>query len=369
MKEVIVHPTPDIWTEIHETPVPTPGPNEIVIRVIVAGSNVKDWLHLTALNVSLNSGDDVAGIVHSLGSDVSKTSEFRTGDRVAAFHPMMTPHGAFAEYAVAPQHTVFKIPAGTSFEEAATIPLVITTAGITLFRRQNLPPPWSPRTPSSSPIPLIIYGASGALGTFAVKLARASNIHPIIAIAGANSTHVSPLLDEANGDTMIDYRVGPEELKKTVKEKLSRAGLECHHAFDAISSKSGTWIPLSQMLTAATPGNRSYLSVVSGANKYDEAEIQHGIEIVYTYVGTAHSGSYRTGMVKQPQDQELVRSDPEWTYVFFRYIAKMLAEGTLTGHPFVVVDGGLQGVEEGLRRLKAGEARGRKFVYRVSSED
>ena len=77
---------------------------------------VTDWLHPTALQVSLNSGDDIAGLVHSLGSMVQKTSEFRVGDRVAAFHPMMTPHGAFAEYAVAPQHTVFKIPDTTSFE-------------------------------------------------------------------------------------------------------------------------------------------------------------------------------------------------------------------------------------------------------------
>jgi NADPH2:quinone reductase len=77
---------------------------------------VTDWLHPTALQVSLNSGDDIAGLVHSLGSMVQKTNEFRVGDRVAAFHPMMTPHGAFAEYAVAPQHTVFKIPDTTSFE-------------------------------------------------------------------------------------------------------------------------------------------------------------------------------------------------------------------------------------------------------------
>jgi NADPH:quinone reductase-like Zn-dependent oxidoreductase len=68
------------------------------------------------MNVSLNSGDDIAGVIHSLGSNVQRTNEFRIGDKVAAFHPMMAPHGAFAEYAVAPQHTVLKIPEGTSFE-------------------------------------------------------------------------------------------------------------------------------------------------------------------------------------------------------------------------------------------------------------
>jgi NADPH:quinone reductase-like Zn-dependent oxidoreductase len=133
MKEVIVHPTPELYTSIHEVPIPEPGPDEMVIKVVVTGSNPKglllprsiyhdssnshpDWDHLTSMNVSLNSGDDIAGVIHSLGSNVQRTNEFRIGDKVAAFHPMMAPHGAFAEYAVAPQHTVLKIPEGTSFE-------------------------------------------------------------------------------------------------------------------------------------------------------------------------------------------------------------------------------------------------------------
>lgn len=71
---------------------------------------------MTALNISCNSGDDIAGTVYALGIDAEKTREFAIGDRVAAFHPMLTDHGAFAEYAVAPVHSVFKIPDGLEFE-------------------------------------------------------------------------------------------------------------------------------------------------------------------------------------------------------------------------------------------------------------
>jgi len=53
MKEVIVHPTPELWTEIHEVPIPEPGPNEVVIKVIVAGSNVKGKIPLLSLASSL----------------------------------------------------------------------------------------------------------------------------------------------------------------------------------------------------------------------------------------------------------------------------------------------------------------------------
>lgn len=121
------------------------------------------------------------------------------------------------------------------------------------------------------------------------------------------------------------------------------------------------------MLAPSTDARTSFLSVVSGSNKYHDEEIPESVKVVYTYVGTAHSGAYRPGMVKQPTDVEFVESDPEWTYVFFRYVAKMLADGKLTGHPFEVVDGGLQGVEDGLKMLKAGKAKGFKYLFRVAT--
>ena len=116
--------------------------------MVAAGSNVKDWWHLTVKKQSANSGDDIAGTVQDVGSSVHG---FQVGDRVAAFHPMGTPGGAYAEYAVAPAHTAFLIPSNVSFEEASTVPLVATTAAITLFRRHAFPPPWSPASPSSPP--------------------------------------------------------------------------------------------------------------------------------------------------------------------------------------------------------------------------
>jgi NADPH2:quinone reductase len=79
-----------------------------------------DWAHITAKKISVNSGDDIAGTVHALGKDAEATGEFHIGDRVAAFHPMLTPGGAYAEYAVAPAHTVFHLPTNTSFEGKKT---------------------------------------------------------------------------------------------------------------------------------------------------------------------------------------------------------------------------------------------------------
>src|ERR1700761_8572045 len=117
MLEVVFHPTPEPHTTIHRILIPSPGPNEVVIKVEVASSNPKDWSHPTALGLHLNSGDDIAGTIHAVGSQVQE--KFKVGERVAAFHQMSAPHGAYAEFAVAPSATVVQIPDQMSFEEAA----------------------------------------------------------------------------------------------------------------------------------------------------------------------------------------------------------------------------------------------------------
>ena len=61
----------------------------------------------------MNHGDDIAGVIHSVGQNVS---EFKPGDRVAALHELVAPNGAFAEYSMAPAYTTFHIPTQTSFE-------------------------------------------------------------------------------------------------------------------------------------------------------------------------------------------------------------------------------------------------------------
>ncbi|KAI9845782.1 MAG: hypothetical protein M1838_001543 [Thelocarpon superellum] len=351
MKEAIVHPIPVITVELQDVSIPLAGPDEIVIEVVAAGSNVKDWAHITAQKISVNSGDDMAGTIHSMGANVVATGELHIGDRVAAFHPMLTPGGAYAEFAVAPAHTVFIIPGHVTFEAL--------TAALSLFCRQGLPPPWSPATTASGPIPLIIYGASSALGCFAIKLARIANIHPIIAVGGSSQAYVSTLLDASAGDKMVDYRHGVEPMIQSVGEALG--DLKAHHALDAISA-NGTWIPLTRMLDTSGAGQ---ISVVSGANAYDEAEDKPWIQIKYTYVGTGHYGAYKPGMPHQPEDKESVKADVEFAYLFYRYLARLLSRREFQGHPFQVIPGGLGGVQEGLQNLKDGKAKGVKYVYRI----
>lgn len=171
MREAIVSKGPKVT--IHDVPIPKPNADQVLIKVIYSGSNPKDWKGPEWLGKPHNSGDDIAGFVEEVGENVV---EFKKGDRVAAFHEMRTPHGSFAEYAIAWAHTTFHLPKKTSFEEVSTlclrqnfkltnvkgasIPLAAMTAALGLYVRLGLPEPWNAPT---GQIPLIVYGASGAV--------------------------------------------------------------------------------------------------------------------------------------------------------------------------------------------------------------
>jgi hypothetical protein len=83
MKEAIVAKGPKVT--LHDVPVPKPKAGQVLIKVIYSGSNPKDWKR-PSLGEPHNSGDDIAGVVESVGENVT---EFKQGDRVAAFHEMV----------------------------------------------------------------------------------------------------------------------------------------------------------------------------------------------------------------------------------------------------------------------------------------
>ncbi|KEF58205.1 uncharacterized protein A1O9_06131 [Exophiala aquamarina CBS 119918] len=359
MSTVTVRPTTPLSTELSTVPTPTTlSPDQVLIKVHVAASNPKDWLHLVARKLSLNSGDDLAGTVVAVGSNVSR---LQIGARVAAFHPMFAPFGAYAEYAVAPAHTVLKIPRIMSYEEAATIPLVTATAALTLFRRQGFLAPWEISIPTCKDFnakPLLIYAASSPLGTYLVKLAKLAGIGPIIAIGGGSSEYLRTLLDNQAGDVFLDYRSGISKVQEAVRRTVKETGLTLRNAIDAYSENS-SWVNVAQMLEA---GGR--VSVFSGANKYDEEAIPAFTEIIYTFVGSAHEGAYKPGMPKQPAPEE-ARGDVEFAGKLFLWLEEVIKQRKFEGQPFDVVPGGLKGVEAGLNRLRDGKAAGKKLVYQV----
>ena len=116
MKEAIV--CTDTTVKIQETSIPTPGPNDMLLKVEVFGLNPKDWKYPQWRKQDFNSGSDIAGTIEVVGKNVT---EFKKGDRVATYHTMFQPGGGFAEFALAPANITFCIPPSISYEEVCAL--------------------------------------------------------------------------------------------------------------------------------------------------------------------------------------------------------------------------------------------------------
>ncbi|KAF2638831.1 GroES-like protein [Massarina eburnea CBS 473.64] len=331
MKEAVVTKGPKV--EIVDSPIPEPpSPDHLVIQVVVSGSNPKDWKLPNWLGHTQNTGDDIAGIVHSVGSNVY---EFKPGDRVASFHEMVTSGGSYAEYAVGCQHTTFHIPKKTTFEEAATIPLAAMTAALGLHLRLGLPEPW---LKNEKEIPLVVYGGASAVGAYAIKMAVKSNIHPIIAVAGRGIPFVESIIDQSKGDVVIDYRKGDAAVVQGIKDALK--GKKLDYAFDAVSEHN-SYTNIVQVLES-----NGAITLVLPGKKYEG--IPETVKMAITNVGESHKG------------------DKDFAFAYFRFLARGLDEGWFVGHPHEVMPGGLTGVEKGLTNLCNGTASAVKYVFRIA---
>ncbi|KAI9091552.1 chaperonin 10-like protein [Phlyctochytrium arcticum] len=345
MKEVFVLDK-ELRTEIRDSPIPQPADDDVLVRVITASSNPKDWKYIVLFGTAgdLNTGDDVAGYIHAVGKNVT---EFKVGDRVAAFHVMGDPHGAYAEYAIAPASTTFYIPEKTSFEEACTLPLAAMTAAIALYQELYLPLPWHPRKDTDPEIPLVIYGGSTAVGAFALKLAKLSNIHPVITVAGKGQPFVESL---KAADHIINYR---DTKDVTAAIKAALGGKQCLHALDAVSMEETF-----KNTTGALSPKGKITTVLP------VPEPPAGITSLLTMVGNVHKKNH--GRKLKDGKPEIGR-DLDFGFIMYRYFGFLLQQGRFSGHPQKVL-GGLDKVEEGLKLLRDDKVSAEKLVYRVAKD-
>ena len=346
MKETRVYKddTHGLRIQLHNVPIPTPGPDQVLIKVAVSGSNPKDWKFLSVFpdKNGFNSGDDIAGVVKSVGSEA--TWAFKPGDRVAAFHTMMSPSGSYAEYALAPATTTFHIPPGTSFEEAATIPLCAMTAVLGLFSNLRLPEPWVTASLVRTRVQqggIIVYGAASATGAFATKLLVHADIHPIFCVAGSGIAFVKTLIDPAKGDQIIDYREGNDAIVKKLAASVP-AGQTCAYAYDAVSDHQST-TNIAQVLDP-----HGHITLLWPLGEYPSIP------------SSVHQTKISVAVVHEDKNFR------EFGYAWFRLFGYGLQQGWLTGHPYEVCKDGLQGVETGLRNLMNGKASAVKYVFRVA---
>ena len=206
MKAVRIHHHGDSGVLIYEdAPVPSILPDEVLIKVHSAGVNPVDWKirmgygdYRNAFNFPLILGWDVAGTVESVGPLIKK---FKAGDIVFA-RPEPIRNGAYAEYVAVRGFELAYAPSYIPLEVSAGIPLASQTAWMAIFEKGNLQRGHS----------ILIHGASGGVGSFAVQFARLANAYVIATTSAKNIDMVKSL----GANEVIDYK--SEDFSKKVTD-------------------------------------------------------------------------------------------------------------------------------------------------------
>jgi NADPH:quinone reductase-like Zn-dependent oxidoreductase len=194
--------------ELKEVPRPTPKDDELLIRVHASSINSWDWEFLNGIpfinrllyglfkpkKTKQVLGADVAGTVEAVGRNVTR---FQPGDGV--FGDLWDNWGGFAEYACAHETALEPKPVNTTFEEAAAVPQagVLALQGL---RKAGQPQPGQK---------VLINGAGGGVGTFAVQLAKFSGAE----VTGVDASHKLDVVRSVGADHVIDY--AQEDFTKT----------------------------------------------------------------------------------------------------------------------------------------------------------
>ena len=179
---------------------PVPGAGEVRIRVAATSFNgvegtIRAGFMRGPIPVTLphTPGIDVAGTIDALGDGVD---DLAAGDRVIGFLPM-TGTGAAAEYVIAPAELLTGAPRTIPLADAAALPLVGLTAWQALFDHGGL----------TAGQRVLINGAGGAVGGYAVQLAKEAGAH-VLAVAGPRS---AARAEAAGADEVIDHTTGVAE--------------------------------------------------------------------------------------------------------------------------------------------------------------
>lgn len=200
MKAVVKKNEEDSTFSIEEIPLPTIQEDEYLIRVCAIGVGIHDgYFFPENMQYPYPIGIEAAGIIKSIGNE---TDEFAIGDRVAFINTMHPKGGTWAEYVAVSKDALFlKIPGDMSFTSAAAIPVAGNTI-LKAFKALSLQ-----RGDS-----LFIAGASGAIGTIAIQLAKKKGIH----IASSASLKNHEYMRELGVDLTVDYHDAdwPDQVKK-----------------------------------------------------------------------------------------------------------------------------------------------------------
>jgi NADPH:quinone reductase-like Zn-dependent oxidoreductase len=265
---------PDV-VQIQEVQKPVPRDNEVLVKVRAASVNPLDWHfmrgtpYILRIKAGLRKpkdnrlGVDVAGQVEAVGRNVT---QFRSGDEVFG-----SCRGAFAEYACTPESALVLKPGNVTFEQAASVPVAAFTALQGLRNRGQIQPGQK----------VLINGAAGGVGTFAVQIAKSFGTD----VTGVCSARNVDMVRSIGADHIVDY--AQEDFTKSEQRydlffdcvgnhslSACRGVLTSKGIYIAVGGPSGRWMigPLTRAITAPVLSrfvSQKLVMVLAKPNKKD----------------------------------------------------------------------------------------------------
>ena len=234
-----------------DLPRPEPAAGQLLVRVKAAGVGNWDALvregKLPNEHLPLTLGYELAGIVEAIGTEVSG---FKLGDEVYGATEQLT--GAYAEYALPSARMMAQKPKTLNFIEAASAPIVTVTAWQMLFDYAH----------AAAGQAVLIHGAAGNVGAFAVQLARLSDLHVVATAASADLDYVRGL----GAERVMDYE------KEDLEESLNGVDI----VLDTVGGETQE-----RSLRVLKPGG-ILVSVVSPVP--EATQKRYGVRAAYFYV-------------------------------------------------------------------------------------
>ncbi|MHC1739792.1 MAG: NAD(P)-dependent alcohol dehydrogenase [Anaerolineaceae bacterium] len=243
--------------KLKEVTKPVPLDDEVLIRVHATSINSRDWRFMRAQPFIIRLipggllkpktpilGVDVAGQVEEVARNVR---QFKPGDEVFGCLPSTTGHGTFAEYICAAEKFITLKPSNLTFEQAAAVPLAAITALQGLRNKGNIQPGQK----------VLINGASGGVGTFALQIAKAFGVE----VTAVCSTRNLEMARSLGADHVIDYKV-EDFTQSGIQYDLILAVNGFHPIADYLRAlkPDGTYVvaggSMAQLFQAATNGKR-----------------------------------------------------------------------------------------------------------------
>ena len=238
-----------------DAPLPELKPGEVLVRVHAVGINPPDWYLRDGykmlppdwkpqISLPVIPGSDVSGVVEAVAPDVQ---DFSAGDEVFGMirFPSFGESAAYAEYVAAPASDFAHKPAGIDHVRAAGAPMAGLTAWQFLIELgHDVPNPLQPNM--HRPVPLngktvLVNGAAGGVGHFAVQLAKLRGAHVIAVASGVHE----PFLRELGADEFIDYKKSvPEDVVRDVDLVLDTLGGPTTGRFLRTLKRGGVLFPV-----------------------------------------------------------------------------------------------------------------------------